>query len=116
MKPTSPPATYSLRQLLTYWVAWMLGNVVSIYLSLYLSTLFIFFFWNIAVAIALGYLFTQLHRPHHAARIQLLSQLLFVAGIIISIAEGVYAMVFLWECFFYGGNCFGLEFYDFTGA
>lgn len=115
-KASPPPVAYSPRQLLSYWGIWMLGNAASIYLNLYLNTFFIFIAWIALVFLVLGYLFTQLHQAHHSTRIQLVWRLLLAAGVILSVIEGVFAMWFIEDCYFYGNHCYGIDFYGFTGS
>lgn len=105
MKPTSPTATYSPRQLLTYWVAWMLGNVACVFLNIYLHTFLILVAWIILVFGMQGYLFSQLHRPPNKSGIQRLWLLLLVVGIIFSIIEVVYIIFFLEGCS-WAADCF----------
>jgi hypothetical protein len=105
MKPTSLPATYSPRQLLIYWLIWMVGNVACVFLNIYLHTFLILVAWIFLVLGMQGYLFSQLHRPPNETGIQRLWHLLLLAGIIFSIIEAVYIYWFLEGCFF-AADCF----------
>ncbi|MDD2775442.1 MAG: hypothetical protein PHU06_05775 [Gallionella sp.] len=110
MKHTPPPVAYSPRQLLNYWFIWILGNEVCAYLSAYLHTYWILAIWSISIIFAQGYLYIQLHRPHHTTRIQLEWQLLFFAGVMVSFAEGFFTRWFVEGCLESGSHCFGLVF------
>jgi hypothetical protein len=109
MKPSLTPVAYSPRQLLIYWVIWIVGNAASIYLRLYLRTDLILVIWFISVFIVQGYLFTQLYQKHHGTRIQLLWQLLLLTGFIMSAIEVIFATWFTEDCIYTGNHCYGLN-------
>lgn len=114
LKKDKPPIHFSPRQLLIYWVLWIAGNAVAIYLNLYLRTNLILIIWSISIIFGLGYLLLNLARQEK--RIQQLWQLLFVIGFIASIIEGVFAIWFIEDCYFYGNHCYGLDFRDLAGT
>ena len=108
MQPTPSPTTFSPRNLLLFWLGWMLGNVATVFLNIYLHTYLIFIFWSLAVFVAQGYFFSQLRQAKYALRVQLLGQLLLVAGAIFTAIEGLFLYWFLEGCLFAEG-CFWLN-------
>lgn len=105
MKPTPPQFTYSVFNLLTYWAIWMVGNIATIFLNIYLHTYLAFIYWCLMVFVAQGYLFSKISQAKDAIRVQLLWQLLIVAGAVVSVLEGIFLFWFLEGCFFAAG-CF----------